>query len=683
MPNTNTQPKASGSIISQVAERIRTSDNVLVALSKDPSVDELSAALGLTFILDKIGKHATAIFSGSVPNAIEFLEPEKTFETNTNSLQDFIIALDKEKADHLRYKIDGDYVKVFITPYKTTIDEKDMEFSHGDYNVDLVIALNVASSDDLDSALTEYGRIMHDASSINISANVPGKFGDIEWGDPAASSVSEMIFSLSQEIKEKDKDIIDKSTATALLAGIVAATNRFSNERTSPDTMTAASKLMMAGADQQLISSSIPVDILTTDVVDASEDAKEEADSSDQTSEEATKEEPAEPADPTNFSIKHEEPVDKLAEIEQPAPKVKATPKNEAAPKVKAELRTKAESKEETEKEQESIQEPAPVAEEVAEEPVGADSEPEPEDSKSVDIEPAPIDSQIPDLEPVTSPAKPSPEPIPEPAEQSVEPPITPIAPAEPEPQITLAADAPIVTPEEQAKATAELEQLVSEPKMSGAVDESVMAELQSAHTKKNITPPGEALEPPEAPKDYASLMETELSKESLPPTPISATLDEGEPLVAPVPNGVLSSDEPTKQDEPANDEESAIKKPSVSEETVNNEYVDPLPMPNADSILPPPPAPFDLNAAPLDAADAPMPSAQEYANQIQNELGGGAADESANLAVPITSMPAVDEQAAGNPSGAAQNDVAARSIGVMPDQVYPADPSAFRIPGM
>ena len=683
MPNTNTQPKASGSIISQVAERIRTSDNVLVALSKDPSVDELSAALGLTFILDKIGKHATAIFSGSVPNAIEFLEPEKTFETNTNSLQDFIIALDKEKADHLRYKIDGDYVKVFITPYKTTIDEKDMEFSHGDYNVDLVIALNVASSDDLDSALTEYGRIMHDASSINISANVPGKFGDIEWGDPAASSVSEMIFSLSQEIKEKDKDIIDKSTATALLAGIVAATNRFSNERTSPDTMTAASKLMMAGADQQLISSSIPVDILTTDIVDASEDAKEEADSSNQASEEATKEEPAEPADPTNLSIKHEEPVDKPAEIEQPAPKDEAIPKNEAAPKVKAELRTKAESKEETEKEQESIQEPAPVAEEVAEEPVGADSEPEPEDSKSVDIEPAPIDSQIPDLEPVTSPAKPSPEPIPEPAEQSVEPPITPIAPAEPEPQITLAADAPIVTPEEQAKATAELEQLVSEPKMSGAVDESVMAELQSAHTKKNITPPGGALEPPETPKDYASLMETELSKESLPPMPISATLDEGEPLVAPVPNGVLSSDEPTKRDEPANDEGSAIKESSVSGETVNNEYVDPLPMPNADSILPPPPAPFDLNAAPLYAADAPMPSAQEYANQIQNELGGGAADESANLAVPITSMPAVDEQAAGNPSGAAQNDVAARSIGVMPDQVYPADPSAFRIPGM
>ena len=125
MPSQKTQPKATD-IVAQVAERIRTSDNVLVALSKDPSVDELSAALGLTFMLDKIGKRATAIFSGAIPNAIEFLEPEKTFEANTDSLQDFIIALDKEKADHLRYKIDGDYVKVFITPYKTTINESDM-----------------------------------------------------------------------------------------------------------------------------------------------------------------------------------------------------------------------------------------------------------------------------------------------------------------------------------------------------------------------------------------------------------------------------------------------------------------------------------------------------------------------------------------------------------------------------
>ncbi len=311
--------QAKTSIIDQVAERILNSDNVLVALSKDPSVDELSAALGLTFILDKMGKYATAIFSGAVPNAIEFLEPEKTFETNTNSLQDFIIALDKEKADHLRYKIDGDYVKVFITPYKTTIEESDIEFSHGDYNVDLVVALNVANAADLDSALTEYGRIMHDASSINIHADVAGNFADLEWGDPNASSISEMIYRLSEKLREEEaRKLVDKPIATALMAGIVAATNRFSNEHTKPETLSIASKLMTAGADQQLISSSIPVDILTTDVVDANEDAEAVDTSAAPSAEPAAK---AAPAEPDAISVDELEALEKdsAAKTDKPA----------------------------------------------------------------------------------------------------------------------------------------------------------------------------------------------------------------------------------------------------------------------------------------------------------------------------------------------------------------------------
>ena len=86
-------------------------------------------------------KHATAIFSGQTPPAITFLEPDKTFEETTDSLRDFIIALDKEKADHLRYKVDGDMVKIFITPYRTTINEGDLDFSQGDYNVEAVLAI--------------------------------------------------------------------------------------------------------------------------------------------------------------------------------------------------------------------------------------------------------------------------------------------------------------------------------------------------------------------------------------------------------------------------------------------------------------------------------------------------------------------------------------------------------------
>lgn len=243
----------------EVIKKIAESQNVLVALSSGPSVDEMAAAIGLSIFLDRLGKRATTIYSGATPNALEFLKPEDTFEPTADALQDFVIALNKEKADHLRYKLDGDYVKIFITPYRTRISEDDLEFSYGDFNVDLVLALDVANGIDLDSALREHGRIMHDAVIVNITTGNPGKFGEIEWSDKSASSVSEMIAGMLYTLANKAK--IEKEEATALLTGIVAATNRFSNAKTTPHTMQLASRLMQSGANQQLISKNITPDV--------------------------------------------------------------------------------------------------------------------------------------------------------------------------------------------------------------------------------------------------------------------------------------------------------------------------------------------------------------------------------------------------------------------------------------
>ncbi len=244
----------------QVIEKIKGATNILVTVSDDPSVDALSAALGLTLMLNKLDKHATAVFSGAIPPAISFLDPAKTFESTTDSLRDFIIALDKEKADHLRYKVDGDVVKIFITPYRTTITSDDLEFSQGDYNVELVVALGVDNQDHLDGALEAHGKILHDAAVITVSAgDQVSQLGSLDWHEAQASSLCEMLVSLSDGIKsDKEKTgLLDQQTATALLTGIVAATDRFSNTKTSSKVMTVAAQLMAAGADQQLIAAKL------------------------------------------------------------------------------------------------------------------------------------------------------------------------------------------------------------------------------------------------------------------------------------------------------------------------------------------------------------------------------------------------------------------------------------------
>jgi hypothetical protein len=238
----------------QLVDKLKTANNVLVTVSRDPSVDQLAACLGLTLLLNKQGKHTAAVFSGQVPSTLEFLKPEDTLEKNTDSLRDFIIALDRAKADKLRYKVEDNVVRIFITPYKTSISQEDLEFSEGDFNVDLVIALGVHKQEDLDEAITSHGRILHDATVTSINTTPDGGLGTINWYDPQASSLCELVTELTTALDDK---LLDNQIATALLTGIVAETNRFSNDKTSSQTMSASSTLMAAGANQQLVASKL------------------------------------------------------------------------------------------------------------------------------------------------------------------------------------------------------------------------------------------------------------------------------------------------------------------------------------------------------------------------------------------------------------------------------------------
>lgn len=235
---------------------LKKANNVLVTVKKDPSVDQLSAALGLTLALNKLGKHAAAVYSGQTPSTIEFLEPDSTFEKTTDSLRDFIISLDKAKADKLKYKVEDDVVKIFITPYRASISQEDLEFSQGDFNVEAVVALGVKEQTDLDEAIRAHGRIFHDAKVITINDTEGADLGGISWVETGASGVAELTADVARELGD---DVLDEQVATAFLTGIVASTDRFSNERTSANTMKTSAVLMAAGANQQLVATKLTV----------------------------------------------------------------------------------------------------------------------------------------------------------------------------------------------------------------------------------------------------------------------------------------------------------------------------------------------------------------------------------------------------------------------------------------
>ncbi len=292
-----------------IVDRLQQATNVLVTVKKNPDVDQLAACIGLTLFLNKLGKHATAVFSGDIPSTLEFLKPEETLEKNTDSLRDFIISLDKSKADKLRYKVEDKVVKIFITPYRTSLSDKDLDFSQGDFNVDVVVALGAQTQADIDTAITAHGRILHDATVISVNNGPGGRLGTLNLEDVQASSLCETLVELSETMQP---DTFDAQMATAFLTGIVAKTERFGNTKTSPRTMTLSAKLMAAGANQQLIATKLqPTQVASGKISDKtpSKDETDDAgtltiahDEQDSTKE-ATDEKPAEAIELPDISL--------------------------------------------------------------------------------------------------------------------------------------------------------------------------------------------------------------------------------------------------------------------------------------------------------------------------------------------------------------------------------------------
>lgn len=305
MDNQNNNPKQA------LLERVGSSTNILVTVSANPTVDQLAACLGLTLWLNKTGKHATAVFSGEVPSTMEFLQPEATLEKNTDSLRDFIISLDKSKADKLRYKVEDKVVKVFVTPYRTSLTADDLEFSQGDFNVDMVIALGVSSQADIDAAITAHGRILHDATVASITTSNNSELGSINWHDSQASSLSELVADLGNGL---DRTQLDGQIATALLTGVVAETERFSNEKTTPQTMSVSAELMSAGANQQLVASKLEEPVAVPEPVEAPVEDHEEP------AEETTEEPPK--SDDGTIEISHEGGEEPAEDQDQAEPEV-------------------------------------------------------------------------------------------------------------------------------------------------------------------------------------------------------------------------------------------------------------------------------------------------------------------------------------------------------------------------
>lgn len=703
-----------------VVERLRQATNVLVTVENNPSVDELAAALALALYLNKLEKHATSVFSGTVPPAINFLEPNKTFEHNLDSLRDFIIALDKDKADRLRYKVEDDVVKVFITPYRTPITQKDLQFSQGDFNIELIVALGVQKQESLDKAITAHGRILHDATVVTINARPePSALGSVDWQNAQASSISEMVAELAEAIQP---NTVDQQIGTALLTGIVAATDRFSNEHTSPHVMNVAAQLMAAGANQKLIAENLQKTLQASKQAGAaaavampkSDDSGKINKSGSPDQQELPKEEgKEEPKDELKLGHKRkkEEPKDKPAEKpeEKKEESKEEPPKNEDTPsegeKPPMPPPPPGEGGEDAAPQEEVPAEPAP---ENQPEPPAAAEENQPDVPTNSDqalaqaVEsaaslPTPPQEALPtEPQPAESPADSAPADMPTPA--APEEPEAPAAEAEeaPEqelPQNILPGELPQITP---LSTHSSANRALEPPKMGGTLS-ATTAEAEEAkrleeEARRNQTllshsaPVQPSIEAPGVESAASSAMPQGggfVSQDQPPVSPVAsappaqpsanaeAELEAARRAVDDALNGQMTATEAQTDITPS---------PTPTEPMATpTEQLAPAPMPAPAPQQGLPPMP-DLGALPPPPPLPPLPEASPVTQQPQPAMPSAAPAQPPQ-------MPALPEQqsiAAPAPSLAPLPPTQPQTAAPAPGQVIsdPNDPNQFRIPG-
>lgn len=203
-----------------IIEKTKTNDEaVLVFLHRNVDGDCIGSASGICSILRSFGVDAYVAIPEQLPENMKFLGIEDLF-----------------------FQPDGDnHLAEEFTTSGTLAGKK----------IGAAVSCDISDSSRMGSCGVIFDSV-EPKIIIDHHASVTARSDNL-WIDPDASSASEMVFYVAQQITELTgrelKDILKPNAAKAVLSGIVTDTGRFTFKNTRPETLEAAGHLIELGGD--------------------------------------------------------------------------------------------------------------------------------------------------------------------------------------------------------------------------------------------------------------------------------------------------------------------------------------------------------------------------------------------------------------------------------------------------
>lgn len=221
---------------------------------RKPSYDAFCSMLALYLVLIK--KHpgtSEAISPAHVPAALQFLPGSSQVKT-TLTIQPSI-TLDIAGPDTIigtrQEKLQGGVrLHVLLQP-DATVTKDQVETSVRLLPYDVIITFGASDLEELGDLFTSHADFFYNTPIINVDHRATNEhYGTVNIVDITFSSTAEVTHEL---ITRLDEGGLDADSATALYAGIVAATESFQKPTTTPHAFALAARLMEEGADKELV----------------------------------------------------------------------------------------------------------------------------------------------------------------------------------------------------------------------------------------------------------------------------------------------------------------------------------------------------------------------------------------------------------------------------------------------
>ena len=235
----------------QTISQLKQARNVLILVSNGGNLDHIAAGLALSQFLTKLDKQTTVISTTSLQPKAKILPEAELVGSGQQLTKNLVIEVGFEHAHlgELRYQKQEDKLSVFLVPKEGQFEPSDVSIKNAVYPFDLIVALGIASLEELGEFYAKHSQLFFETPVVNIDNSASNEvYGAVNLISLTSSAVTEIVFDLLQEY---EPNFLDEKIATLLLTGLVSQTNSFQTVKTTPQAFDKASKLVSMGAKQQ------------------------------------------------------------------------------------------------------------------------------------------------------------------------------------------------------------------------------------------------------------------------------------------------------------------------------------------------------------------------------------------------------------------------------------------------